>query len=91
MNTTVITNTLLMVSIFFGISVYALDIKIPFPQRLVIMFHDPASRIMFYFGVYLLSFYNPIISMLALVFIVLLHSNDLLLLQNKNKNVEKNK
>ena len=89
MNTIVIINTLLIVLIFFGISVYALDIKIPFPQQLVIMFHDPSIKIVFYFGVYLLSFYNPIISMLALVFVVLLHSNDILLLRNKN--VEKNK
>lgn len=73
-------NTLLVVVLYFVVSIWALDVRIPFPRWMIVGFREPYIKIAAYLGVYALSYYNPVISILALVMVVMLHSNDVGLL-----------
>lgn len=80
MNHTLVLNSLLVVLLYFVISVFSLDIKIPYPKSLVIVFHEPFVKIVLYMTIFLLASYNPLVSLFALIFVVLMHDNDIELL-----------
>ncbi len=81
MNTSIILNSLIVVVLYFIISIFALDLRIPYPKLLIVKFHEPYIKILVYMCVYLSSYYNPIISLLCLILVVLLHSNDISVLK----------
>lgn len=81
MNTSIILNSLIVVVLYFMISIFALDVRIPFPKTFIIFFHEPYVKILVYMCVYISSYYNPIISLMFLILVVLLHSNDISVLK----------
>ncbi len=81
MNTSIILNSLIVVVMYFIICIFALDVRIPFPKMFVILFHEPYVKIIVYMSVYLISYYNPVVSLMFLIFVILLHSNDISVLK----------
>lgn len=77
MDPSLIINTLSVVFLYFVISIFSLDMKIPYPKQVVIMFHEPLSKIVAYLVVFCLASYNPILSILTLILVIFLHDNDI--------------
>ena len=76
--TTVISNTIIVIILFFFIAVYSIDFTIPYPRVLFTYFQLPAVKIMLYMFLYIVAYYNPIVSLLLLIIIVMLHLNETL-------------
>jgi hypothetical protein len=55
------------------ISIFGLDMKEPYPQKIIQMYNEPYIRFMSYMFVFALTFYNNSIAILALIAILLLH------------------
>lgn len=82
MSTTLISNTLVAVLIFFFLAVFAIDFTIPFPRELVMQFQNPAVKLLCYLAVYGVSYWNPVVSLLALMAVVFVHLNEVMIIRH---------
>jgi hypothetical protein len=71
--TKVITNIVIMTLMIIFISLFGLELTIPYPKIVVTMFDEPLARILLYFAAYILAEYNPIISLLYLMLLIFVH------------------
>ena len=76
-STTVIYNSIITILLFFCIAVYSLDFTIPYPRLIFTYFQLPAVKIVVYMSLYFIAYYNPVISILALVAVLMLHLNEI--------------
>ena len=59
---------LLLILIAFG-----LDMKVPYPPHILRNFDQPLVRLMTYIALYLVAYYNPVVSILAFMCVIFLH------------------
>lgn len=83
-NNLVIYNGVITAMLFFFIAVYSLDFTIPYPRFIFTYFQLPAVKIIVYMSLYMVAYYNPIISILALIAIVMLHLNEIFVGRDKS-------
>jgi hypothetical protein len=76
MSSQLILNTLIVTLLYFIICIFALDIRVPYPKSIIVHFHEPYVKLVVYLALYSISYYNPIISLLLMMMIVFIHSND---------------
>ena len=82
-NVKVYINIAVISVIYIMITIYSLDIKIPYPKPLIIYFNQPWMKLLVYITLYFISYYNPIIALLAFIFVVILHTNDIMFVTPK--------
>ena len=68
-----VANTLIMLIMIIFISLFGLELTIPYPKPVIEMFDQPVARILLYTGAYALAQYNPVISMLYMLLLVFVH------------------
>lgn len=81
MNAVLILNTLVAVLLFFFLSIFAIDFTIPFPRQVVVQFQQPVVKMACYILVYLVAYWNPVVSLLALMAVILVHVNEVMILR----------
>lgn len=52
---------------------FALDMRVPYPPEVIKAFHQPVVRLIMYILLFLVAYYNPIVSLLLAVCIITLH------------------
>ena len=62
---------------------FGLDIITPYPKEWVIYFNEPIVKIATYVAIYHVAYYNPVISILIMVAVLLLHTDMIMLVDNK--------
>lgn len=66
-------NTIIITLLSLIIFIYSLDIRTPFPSLVLTYFDNALFRIIIYLSVYSVSFYNPIIALLAMFIVITIH------------------
>jgi len=72
-NTKIITNSVITFLMIVFISLFGLELTIPYPKIVVQTFDEPVARILLYFAAYLLAEYNPVISLLYVMLLIFVH------------------
>jgi hypothetical protein len=75
----IILNAAILILMYFIISIFSLDVRIPYPKSIIVAFNKDYVKLLSYIAIYFIAYYNPVISITLLVFIVILHSNDVML------------
>lgn len=73
MRNIMVANTIIIITLCLIMFLYSLDIKTPFPRFVLLYFDNPMVRIIVYFAVYCISFYNPIIALLTMLIVITVH------------------
>ena len=81
----IVMNTLMVILLYFIISIYAIDFKVPLPKWVVVNFHEPYAKVIAYLFVYYLSYHNPIVSLLFAILVIMIHANDVLVIKKYEK------
>lgn len=68
-----VVNIILSLLLLTILIAFGLDMKVPYPPHLLRNFDQPLVRLMTYIAVYLIAYYNPIVSVLAFMCILFLH------------------
>ena len=76
-------NAVVCMVLFALLVMYGLDMKVPYPRKIVQAFDEPYIRVLTYFAVYYVAYYNPIISVLLFMCVMLLHIDYINLITNK--------
>jgi hypothetical protein len=79
----VIINISILFLMFLLIIIFGLDLVTPYPKKLVVYFNEPIVKIAVYLGIYHVSYYNPVISVILMIAVLLLHA-DMIMLVEKN-------
>lgn len=72
-NIHIIINLLVLLILIIFVSLFALDMKEPYPKNVIKYFSEPYVRFLSYMIVYALTFYNNTIAIVFLIGILLLH------------------
>ncbi len=72
-NLTGFINIGILIFLVILISIYGLDIREPYPPKLIKLFSEPYIRFLSYIGIYAMSFYNSSITFVLLFAVLLLH------------------
>ena len=80
-----ILNTLIVTLLYFIICIFSLDIRVPYPKSVIVHFNEPYVKLVSYLVIYFVSYYNPIVSMLLMVMVVLIHTNDVEIVKKYEK------
>jgi hypothetical protein len=73
MDNIIIINSFILILLIVFIVKYCINIKIPYPKWIVFIINEPILRFNLYITIYILSFYNPIISLYLLIIILFIH------------------
>ena len=84
MNIYVISNLLILIMLLAWLIYYGINLKIPYPKKVIEEFDKPFVRCICYIILYLIAIYNPILGLLSGISLLLLHL-DYLTLINKTK------
>jgi hypothetical protein len=68
-----ILNIFVLIILITFIVKYCINIKILYPKWVVFVINEPIFRFILYLLIYLLSFYNPIISLYSLIIVLFIH------------------
>lgn len=68
-------NAMLSFALFCVLVAFGLDMKVPYPRQVIIAFSRPMNRALCYICLYVMAYYNPIISILMFMCITLLHTD----------------
>ena len=60
-------------------------------KYIIMKFNEDYVKLISYISIYFIAYYNPIISILLLIFIVLLHTNHVLVVRNVMEKINKEK
>lgn len=71
--TRVACNSMISILLFCVLVAYGLDMRVPYPQYVIDAFDKPVVRILSYISLYLMAYYNPIISILMFMCLMFLH------------------
>lgn len=66
-------NIVASILVFLYICIYSLNTKILYPRFVIDIFSEPAGRVLIYLCIYLLSFYNELLTLLIFCAVILLH------------------
>lgn len=88
-NYKMIINAAILILLYFVISIFSIDIRIPYPKNIIIAFNEDYIKLLSYISIYFIAYYNPIISIVMLIFIVLLHTNHVLVVGNVIEKINK--
>lgn len=86
-NNKIVLNMLLIILLYFIICIYSIDVRIPYPKWVIVNFNEPYVKVLVYLFLYFISYYNPIISILLTILLVMLHTNDVLVIKKYEKNI----
>lgn len=75
MNNKIIINISVIFVLFLLIIIFGLDIKTPYPKEIVVYFNEPMVKIGAYVLIYHISYYNPIISIMLLLLVLMVHTD----------------
>lgn len=73
MATTVVVNIISILVLSSIIIYYSLSMTSPYPQVIMEQFQYPYVRLIVYLSIYVLSYVNPIVALLALMVVMFLH------------------
>jgi hypothetical protein len=67
-------------------SVFSIDIKEPYPKKIIELFSEPSVRFLVYLAIYFISIYNLKIGLSLIIIVLLLHMDYIMLVESdKNK------
>jgi hypothetical protein len=72
-NVHIVINLTVVIFLITSISILGLDMKEPYPRKLIQLFSEPYVRFSCYMGIYLVCLYNHVIGLLLALGLVLLH------------------
>jgi hypothetical protein len=85
MSPQLILNILIVTLLYFIICIFSLDIRVPYPKSVIVYFNEPYVKLVAYLVLYVVSYYNPIVSLLLMMVIVFLHTNDVAIVKKYEK------
>lgn len=68
-------NIVIVIVLILFISYYSIHITNPYPRKLFEFCHEPYGRYMLYLVIYIISFYNELISLLLLLIVMFIHTD----------------
>lgn len=72
-NVHIIINILVLLMMIIIISIFALNMKEPYPKKIIQFYTEPYVRFLSYMLIYALTFYNNTLALVALIGVLLLH------------------
>jgi hypothetical protein len=72
-NVDIFINFFILITIMIIISIFGLDMKEPYPKKIIQIYNEPYVRFISYMFVYALTFYNNSIAIVGLIAVLLLH------------------
>lgn len=69
----VILNIICLIILVFIISLYGLNMKMPYPKVILETFNEPLTRFITYIFLYIICIYNPVLGLISGICILLLH------------------
>lgn len=73
MNTVALVNASILLVLLMVVMVYGIDMRVPYPKRVILAFDEPIVRILTYALIYHVAYYNAVISVFAVICVVFLH------------------
>lgn len=72
-DTTTVINGVLCIVLFGILVTIGLDMKVPYPKKMLELFDQPLVRLLTYVALYHLAYYNPVVSLLCFMCVIFLH------------------
>lgn len=73
MNVSMVINALIMVILVVVISFFCIDMKEPYPRKIIELYSEPHIRFFTYIALYFITMYNYVLGFVSAIGIILLH------------------
>jgi len=83
--TRTVINIILSLLLLIVIIAFGLDMKVPYPPHVVRNFDQPLVRLLTYVALYMIAYYNPVVSILAFMCVIFLHIDYVNLVTKKSE------